>query len=87
MDASPASDLSREDYQAIRGILLGYRADGVADPLLPMEVDVDNDGICDAYALDENDEVAYRSGAPLGDTVFVSDGDDIVMRGGEFFNA
>jgi hypothetical protein len=87
MEASPASDLSREDYQAIRSILLGYRADGVNDPLLPMNVDIDGDGTCDAYALDENDDVVYRSSAPLKDTVYISDGDDIVMQGGEFFNA
>ena len=81
MEASPASDLSREDYQAIRGILRGYREDGVTDPLLPMDVDINGDGLCDAYALGEDDELVYRLSAKLEDTVYVSDGDDVDLEG------
>ena len=61
----------------IRTILLGYKSEGVEKPLLPLNVDLDGDGIADSYGLDENDEVILVSGVPLEDTVYVSDGDDI----------
>ena len=68
---------SVEDLVAIKMILVGYKSEGVEKPLLPINVDIDGDGICDAYGLDENDEVILVSGASLTDTVYVSDGDDI----------
>ena len=61
----------------IRTILLQYKSEGVEKPLLPLNVDLDGDGIADSYGLDENDEVILVSGVPLEDTVYVSDGDDI----------
>ena len=61
----------------IRTILLGYKSEGVEKPLLPLNVDLDGDGIADSYGLDENDEVILVSGVPLEDTVYVSDGDDV----------
>lgn len=68
---------SVEDLVAIKMILVGYKSEGVEKSLLPINVDIDGDGICDAYGLDENDEVILVSGASLTDTVYVSDGDDI----------
>lgn len=71
------AELSKEDRDVIRDILLGYRKEGESVPLLPLDVDLDGDGITDAWGLDENDEVVLVSGQKLKDTVYVSDGDDI----------
>ena len=65
------------DLVTIKGILEGYKAEGIEKPLLPMNVDIDGDGIADAYGLDENGEVCIVSGVSLEHTVYVSDGDDI----------
>ena len=76
------SILSEEDASAIKEILVGYKKDGVVNPLLPSDFDFDGDGITDAFGLDENDNVVLVSGAKIEDTVYVSDGDDI-SNGGE----
>lgn len=73
---SAASQLNREDYAAIKQILLQWKSEGVANPLLPSDVDVDGDGIVESYGLDENDNVILVRGAALTDTVYLSDGDD-----------
>lgn len=70
--------LSDEDRAGIKEILLQWRTDGVANPLLPLDVDLNNDGLADAFGLDENDEVVPVYGTPLSDTVYKSDGDDVV---------
>ena len=36
--------LSPADKEALTGILQGYKADGVADPKLPLDYDVEGDG-------------------------------------------
>lgn len=69
--------LTDEDRACIRGVLLGWRADGVERPLVPLDVDIDGDGVVDAFGLDDHDEVVLVSGATLGDTVYRSDGDDL----------
>lgn len=71
---------SQEDVTTIRDILLQWKAEGVANPLLPADVDIDGDGIVDSFGLDENDEVIIVSGAKLEDTVYVSEGDDITHK-------
>ena len=73
---SAASQLNREDYAAIKQILLQWKSEGVANPLLPSDVDTDGDGIVDSYGLDANDNVILVRGAALTDTVYLSDGDD-----------
>ena len=65
------------DLVTIKMILEGYKSEGVENPLLPMNVDIDGDGIADAYGLDEHGEVCIVSGVNLTDTVYVSNGDDI----------
>lgn len=72
---------SVEDLVAIKGILLQYKAEGVENPLLPLNADVDGDGIADAYALDAFGKVILVSNVPLSETVYVSDGDDILETG------
>ncbi|WMI34440.1 hypothetical protein SEA_DAMASCUS_1 [Microbacterium phage Damascus] len=74
-------EVSAEDATAIKSILLQWRSEGVENPLLPMEVDVNGDGVADSFGLDENDEVVVVLGAKLEDTVYVSDGDDIGPEG------
>lgn len=73
-----APELSAEDRTAIQGVLLQWRAGGVNVPLLPMDVDVDGDGLNDAWGLDENDEVVFVPSTPLHFTVYKSDGDDVI---------
>lgn len=66
-----------EDRDAIKSILLQWRSEGVENPLLPMDVDVNGDGIIDSFGLDENDQVVVVLGTKLEDTVYVSEGDDV----------
>lgn len=75
-ETSAASQLNREDYATIKQILLQWKTEGVENPLLPSDVDVDGDGIVESYGLDENDNVILVRGAALTDTVYLSDGDD-----------
>lgn len=74
---------SIEDLVAIKGVLESWKADGVANPLLPLNVDLDGDGLTDAYGLDENGEVILVPGTKIEDTVYVSDGDDAIEHGPE----
>lgn len=70
-------ELPEEDRALIKQILVGYRKDGNENPLLPLNVDLDGDGITDAWGLDDNDDVVLVPGRPLAQTVYVSDGNDI----------
>lgn len=70
--------LTPEDERQILDILIAWRADGVENPLLPMDVDVDGDGIVDSWGLDENGALKVVHGVALEETVFRSDGDGIV---------
>jgi len=72
-------EVGAEDAQAIKEILLQWRSEGVENPLLPADVDLDGDGIADSFGLDENDELVVVRGVKLEDTVYVSEGDDIVF--------
>ena len=73
---------SIEDLVAIKQILLSWKAEGNPNPLLPLNVDVDGDGIADAYGLDDQGQVILVSGVKLEDTVYVSDGDDAIEHEG-----
>jgi hypothetical protein len=81
VQTSAASHLGREDYNAIRDALLAWREDGVANPLIPSDVDIDGDGTTDAYGLDANDEVIFVKSAKLKDTVFEAVGGSIETGG------
>lgn len=70
-------NLTQEDYDATLAILFAERAAGNPNPLLPMDVDVDGDGLADSFGLDENDRVVIVTGTKLEDTLFESDGDDL----------
>ncbi|UDL16233.1 hypothetical protein SEA_KOZIE_37 [Microbacterium phage Kozie] len=77
-----ADALTDDDRAAIKGILEQWRDSGVLNPLLPIDVDVDGDGIADAWGLDENGDVVLVSGASLPYTVYASDGDDAIAHEG-----
>lgn len=70
--------LTRDDREAIKGTLLAQREQGDPRPLLPADVDLDGDGVCDSFGLDENDEVIVVSGVDLSETMWRSDGDDAI---------
>lgn len=73
--------LPEEDRQEIRAALLTWKKDGVARPLIPLDHDVNGDGVADAFGLDENDELIIVTDANLKDTVSRADGSGI--EGGE----
>ena len=77
-------ELATEDRECIRGILQAQAQAGSERPLLALDVDVDGDGIVDAWGLDEAGEVVLVSGVNLADTDYVSEGDDV---GPEWGNA
>ena len=73
--------MTEEDRNAIYEILIGEVKAGNPDPLLPMGVDIDGDGIVDAFGLAENSEVVIAPGVSLETTIYESSGDDV--RGAE----
>lgn len=75
--------LPQEDRDTLRAILLRQSEEGVARPLIPLNVDIDGDGIVDAFGLDEAGELVLVSGVDLADTCYRSDGDDRRDEGGE----
>lgn len=74
--------MTNEDRDVLRGLLLAERERGVERPLLPADVDLDGDGVCDAFGLDENDDVVLVSGVTLDGTLYVSEGDDAIEHAG-----
>ncbi|QGH73985.1 lysin A [Microbacterium phage Hiddenleaf] len=85
----PNSLLQPEDREIILAALRDWQQDGVERPLIPMDVDVDGDGIVDAWGLDSFGNLIVVSGIDLKETVYVADGSDIVptddddLRGAE----
>lgn len=73
-------DIPEEDRQQLHAALLAWKAEGVERPLIPMDHDVNGDGVFDSFGLDENDQLIIVTDAALDDTVYKADGDD---EGGE----
>ena len=71
---NPDFTLADEDREIMRGALLELRAAG-EPALIPADVDIDGDGLVDAFGLDENDEVVPILGVDLARTSYVSDGE------------
>lgn len=67
--------LPEEDRQVLQAALYGMKMAGLP-ALIPLEVDLDGDGVADAFGLDEDDELVFVSGVRLEATGYVSDGDD-----------
>lgn len=66
--------VSAEDLEVIKSILIQYKQEGNPNPLLPMDVDVNGDGIVDSFGLDADDNVIVVPGVKLEETVYESTG-------------
>ena len=72
--------VTSDDADTIKAILLQWRANGEENLLLPMDVDVNGDGIVDSFGLDENDDVVVVLGRKIEETVYLSEGDDVDLE-------
>lgn len=68
--------LTDADREAIREILHSMRAEGVKDPILPADVDLDGDGIADGYGLDAAGDVVTVLSVPLSNTLYEATGEE-----------
>jgi hypothetical protein len=69
-------ELPQEDRDALKAALEAHKADRVANPQIPLDADIDGDGIADAWALDENGDVVLVPQVAIADTVFAATGED-----------
>lgn len=68
--------MTEADKAQVKEILLAEKQAGNDNPMLPMNVDLDGDGIADAIGLNENGELVVIPGVAIEETVYESDGDD-----------
>ena len=68
------ADLPLKDRQQLVIALTGWMRDGIKDPRIPFNEDVDGDGIVDCFAIDDFDRLVLVRGERLEDTVSVSAG-------------
>lgn len=73
--------LPDEDRVAITSVLQQWKANGVENPLLPLNIDIDGDGICDAWSLDAFGELILVSNIHVDDTVSASEGGGVETEG------
>jgi hypothetical protein len=66
--------MTAEDREVLRSALLAEREAGVAQPLIAMDVDVDGDGICDSFGLDDEDRLIVVHGVALEATTYKAEG-------------
>jgi hypothetical protein len=66
-------DVPLEDQAQLLISLRQWRDEGNPNPLIPTDVDVDGDGVVDAFGLDDAGQLVYVSGASLADTVMTAD--------------
>ena len=69
-------EISDEDREFIRELLVRQQQAGVESPMLPLNVDVDGDGIVDAFALDADGNVTLVSNVPLDATMYEATGEE-----------
>ena len=62
--------LHPKDRQALQRTLRAWVKDGVENPLIPLADDVNEDGLADAWGLDEGGELTVVLGVHIDDTVF-----------------
>lgn len=75
-------ELTDEDRATLTQSLLDRQAEGVERPLIPLNVDIDGDGIVDAFGLDAFGSLVLVSGVDIADTVAESDGSGTEGWGG-----
>jgi hypothetical protein len=73
--------LTPTDREALTSVLKGYEADGVKDPKIPLDYDVDGDGKADAWALDAFGQLTLVTVDSVEETVYVSDGTGVEVGG------
>jgi len=73
---SDISALPDEDKAAIKAALLQWKKDGNENPLLPLDQDLNGDGITDAFGLDDKGELILVPGVEHADTVSVANAPD-----------
>lgn len=66
--------LSPADKAALTDALKAYQDDGVSNPKIPLDYDIDGDGKADAWALDTFGRLTLVTVESVEDTVFVADG-------------
>ncbi len=71
--------MTDEDREVLRASLLAERAAGVEHPLIAIDVDVDGDGICDSFGLDDDDQLVVVPGVAIGATTYEADEDVAVI--------
>lgn len=69
--------LSPEDREILRASLRAWQESGVKRPLIPMDIDLDGDGIADSWGLDAFGELVVVHGVALDKTVYEADGSGI----------
>ncbi|AWY05394.1 hypothetical protein SEA_FIREMAN_43 [Microbacterium phage Fireman] len=62
------------DQAQIKQSLLDWRDAGEPHPMIPLDGDVDGDGIADAFALDAFGNLVIVPAVPITDTVSLSTG-------------
>jgi hypothetical protein len=73
--------LSPADREALTSVLKQYQDDGVSNPKIPLDYDVDGDGKTDAWALDTFGQLTLVTVESVDDTVYVSDGTGVEQGG------
>jgi len=70
-------DLPAADREELRTALSRWADEGVAEPMIPFNEDIDGDGTTDVFMLDGFGRLVFASGVRIHDTVSVSDGTGI----------
>jgi len=65
------------DQEQIKASLLQWQEEGQENPMIPLDGDVDGDGVADAFALDSFGNLVIVPAVPVADTVSVSTGSGI----------
>lgn len=71
-------ELPEHDREQMKAALLAWRAAGNPDPMIPMDVDLNGDGIVDAVGLDEHGELVAVTNVSLTSTTYAATGEDEV---------
>lgn len=73
--------LQPSDREALVTALKQFQDDGVANPKIPLDYDVDGDGKTDAWALDTFGQLTLVNVDDVAETVYVSEGTGVEVGG------
>jgi hypothetical protein len=74
MTTDPVSELPVQDREVLTAALKSLKDSGVP-PLIPLDVDLDGDGIVDAWGLDDEGNLIVVKGQPIAETSYEADGE------------